>query len=115
MNKITEAMLLDGYVGVANDGVTAVSLIGTEEIFWKYRKGDKYDGVTQNRAEAKYIYMARAGNNWIGDIPLVHTLTPPQKLVVTEYAQLVRELWNASGDDEIRLKLKYPINKAERG
>ena len=53
--KITETMLLEGYRGVCNDGITAISEVNGEEIRWSYRQPATDDSrvVTEDRDEAE--------------------------------------------------------------
>ena len=81
--KITEKMLLAGYIGTCNDSITAISEIEGKEIRWSYRKPQdgQYRAVTEDRGEAADI---RLEYDRVGDIPLDNDLSPKLIAVALE-------------------------------
>lgn len=90
--KITEKMLLEGYEGICNDAITAISRINGEEIRWSYRKPATEDSrvVTEDREEAADIMLEY---NRVGDIDLDDDLAPELLAVAERHAENCRKVW----------------------
>jgi len=83
--KITEKMLLAGYIGICKDSITAISEIDGREIRWSYRKPQdgQYRVVTEDRDEAADIMLEY---DRVGDIPLDNDLSPKLIAVAQKHA-----------------------------
>jgi len=90
--KITEKMLLEGYEGICNDAITAISRIGGDEIRWSYRKPRTEDSrvATEDRDEAEDIMLEY---DRIGDIVLDDDLSPELIAVAERHAENCRKEW----------------------
>ena len=90
--KITEKMLLEGYKGICNDSITAISEVDGHEIRWSYRMPATEDSrvVTEDRDEAADIMLEY---DRVGDIPLDDDLTPVLIEVAEGHAENCRKEW----------------------
>ena len=90
--KITETMLLEGYRGVCNDGITAISEVNGEEIRWSYRQPATDDSrvVTEDRDEAADIMLEY---DRAGDIDLDDDLPPALLAAAEKHAENCRKVW----------------------
>lgn len=52
--RITEKMLLNGYIGITN-GLSNISIVDNQKYYWIYRKDDGYYQPMTDRARADYI------------------------------------------------------------
>jgi len=90
--KITEKMLLEGYEGICNDAITAISRINGEEIRWSYRKPATEDSrvVTEDRDEAADIMLEY---DRVGDIELDDDLSAELLATAEKHAENCRKEW----------------------
>ena len=90
--KITEKMLLAGYIGICNDSITAISEIEGKEIRWSYRKPQdgQYRVVTEDREEAADIMLEY---DRVGDVELDDDLTPELIAAAEKHATNCRKEW----------------------
>lgn len=98
--KITETELLEGLHGVCRDGITAISTINSEDIYWDYRQGDDGDGynvVTEDRAEAEHILLT---NGRYGRIELDVIVDPVLLAAAELHAQRCQECWGAQVEEK---------------
>jgi len=90
--KTTETMLLQGYKGICNDSITAISEIDGKEIRWSYRKPATEDSrvVTEDREQAADIMLEY---DRVGDIPLDDDLPLDLLAVSDNHAMSCRKAW----------------------
>lgn len=90
--KITEKMLLEGYKGICNDTITAISVVNDKDIRWTYRKpkdGD-YQVVTEDRDEAEEIFLEFDRD---GTVPLDDDLSLELIVVAEKHAENCQKEW----------------------